>query len=440
MNFKNIKVKLLFWYTVITVLILAIFSTILLHQFQKESIKGVDKQLTTVINEINYAKHFYEPFDLEEFMIKNLYITIYKHSDNKFQRTITTNKELKFNNFILLAKNSFQFFTLKEKIRVIRFHSDKVDENIYIEVATTLKDKVSPSLIHLKGILFTLIPILLIITVFGGYITIKNSLVPVKKIIDEVQAIESHKLQKRVNPHTQNDEIEELVITFNFILDKLDESFSKIKRFSNDVSHELKTPLTIMRGEIELGLRKERTNEEYKEILVSTLEEIKSLQELINSLLFLSKSNDKEIKSTFIEIEFDDIVTDVISSNKKLLQEKNIQFEFKDFESVHFIGHPQLLKILVGNIMQNAIKFSHKDSIIDISLNEKQLKIKDYGIGIPAQEIDNIFDRFYQGDKSRSSSGYGLGLSIVRSIAIIHGFTIDVKSTYKQFTEIIIKF
>ena len=88
------------------------------------------------------------------------------------------------------------------------------------------------------------------------------ALLPVKKTIDEVKDIETNQLEKRLTSHTSNDEIEELVTTFNFMLDKLDDSFSKIKRFSNDVSHELKTPLTIIRGEVELGLRKDRTNEE----------------------------------------------------------------------------------------------------------------------------------------------------------------------------------
>ena len=113
------------------------------------------------------------------------------------------------------------------------------------------------------------VPILLIISIIIGYFIIKNTLIPVKKIIDEVKDIEANQLKKRLTSHTSNDEIEELVITFNFMLDKLDDSFSKIKRFSNDVSHELKTPLTVVRGEIELGLRKDRTNNEYKNILNS---------------------------------------------------------------------------------------------------------------------------------------------------------------------------
>ncbi len=224
------------------------------------------------------------------------------------------------------------------------------------------------------------------------------------------------------------------------MLDKLDDSFSKIKRFSNDVSHELKTPLTIIRGEIELGLRKDRTNEEYKNILKSTLEETKSLQELINSLLFLSKSNNKEIEHQFTDVELDDIITEVIAQNKKLIETKNIKFYFHDFENIIVQGHPLLLKILIGNIIQNSLKYSHKNSIIDISLTATQLVIKDYGIGIKEEDLKNIFDRFYRIDDARSGSGYGLGLSIVKSIANIHKFTLEVKSKYEEFTQFTIKF
>lgn len=434
---KNIKVKLLFWNIIITVSILSIFSYVLLQQFHSLSIKVVDKQLMTVVNEINYAKHFYKQFDLEEFMIKNLHIKTYEVKDGNFKKIISTNNVLDIKNYKTIQKNQFHIFTF-ENLRVVRFNSNKLDKDIYIEVATTLDDKIDSYLENLKNILLILIPLLLVISIFIGYKTIQNSLIPVKKTIDEVKDIETHKLTKRLTPYTINDEIEELVSTFNFMLDKLDESFSKIKRFSNDVSHELKTPLTVIRGEIELGLRKDRSVTEYKDILNSVLEETKSLQELINSLLFLSKANQNEIKEKFIDVELDDVITESISINRKLIEEKSIKFNFKRFESVTCKAHPQLIKILVGNIIQNAIKYSHKDENIEIYLDEKVLKIKDHGIGIPKDELEHIFDRFYRVDKSRNESGYGLGLSIVKSIASIHKFKIEVKSKSNKYTEFLV--
>ncbi len=433
MNLKNIKTRLLFYYSIVITLILSIFSTILIIQFYKQNIKTVDNQLITVINEINYNQHFYTPFDDEEFLIQNFSIVIYQYKNGTFHKISSNQSKIDIKNFVPLNKGEYQSFTTKNEIRVIRYRSDK-NENITIEVATTLKDKVEPAMVHLKDILMVLIPILLILSIISGYFIIKSSLYPVKKAIDEVKDIESHNLNKRISTLSANDEIEELITTFNFMLDKLDDSFSKIKRFSNDVSHELKTPLTIIRGEIELGLRKDRTNDEYKDILKSTLEETKSLQELINSLLFLSKSNNKEIEQQFTDVELDEIITEVIAQNKQLIETKNIKFYFHHFENIIVQGHPLLLKILIGNIIQNSLKYSHKNSIIDISLTATKLLIKDYGVGIKEEDLKNIFDRFYRVDNARSGSGNGLGLSIVKSIANIHNFVLDVKSEYENYT------
>ncbi len=432
---KNIKVKLLFWYSIITVIIISIFTLVLLDQFYKQNVKTVDTQLKTVISEINYNKHFYTPFDYEEFMIKNLYITIYEYKENKFIKWVYNKTSPSFKNIKVLNSEKFQIFTTENNIRVMRFHSNKLSIPIYIEVATTLDDKIASSLENLENILFVLIPALLILSLIAGYFIIKNALIPVRKTINEVKDIEANHLNKRITSYTSNDEIEELVTTFNFMLDKLDDSFSKIKRFSNDVSHELKTPLTVIRGEIEIGLRKDRTNNEYRNILSSTLEETKILQELINSLLFLSKTNKEEIQSKFELVELDEIITDVISQNKQLLEEKSIHIKFKKFDSVSCHGQILLLRIFIGNIIQNSIKYSHKNSIIEISLDKDILTIKDYGIGIETEDIKNIFNRFYRVDKSRSRGGYGLGLSIVKSIGELHNFSIEVDSQYNKYTQ-----
>ena len=439
MNLKNIKTRLLFYYSIVITIILSIFSSVLIMQFYKQNMKTVDNQLLTIINEINYSQHFYTPFDNEEFLIQNFSIVIYQNKNGKFNKISSNKSPIDTENFRVLDKGEFQTFTTINAIRVIRYRSDK-DDNIYIEVATTLKDKIEPAMVHLKDILMVLIPILLVLSIISGYFIIKSSLHPVKKAIDEVKDIESHNLNKRISTLSSNDEIEELITTFNFLLDKLDDSFSKIKRFSNDVSHELKTPLTIIRGEIELGLRKERTNQEYKNILSSTLEETKSLQELINSLLFLSKSNNKEIEQQFVDVELDEIITEVIAQNKQLIETKNIKFYFHHFENIIVQGHPLLLKILIGNIIQNSLKYSHKNSIVEISLNNEKLKIKDYGIGIKEEDLKNIFDRFYRVDDARSGTGNGLGLSIVKSIANIHKFTLNVQSKYEEYTLFTINF
>jgi signal transduction histidine kinase len=315
----------------------------------------------------------------------------------------------------------------------------------FTELILAKEAHIHTSINHLESLLAFWIPILVIVSIIIGYFIIKNALLPVKKTIDEVKNIEINRVEDRLTSHTKGDEIDELVSTFNLMLDKLDESVSKIKRFSYDVSHELKTPLTIIRGEVELGLRKDRDNNEYKEILKSTLEETISLQEVVDSLLFLSKVNDKEIKRLFEMVDIKELVLNIISSNQQLIKAKNLKLPTDKIGEAEFFGHNILLKILITNIIQNAIKYSHKNSTVDIELQDDTLIIKDYGMGIKKSDINNIFDRFYRVDKARNKDkstqgGYGLGLAIAKNIAIMHNIFIDVDSKYQEYTKFTLKF
>lgn len=288
---------------------------------------------------------------------------------------------------------------------------------------------------ELEHILFIAIPIIVLLFILSAWFIINNIFKRVKQVIDEVKNIQIDELDKRIPTSENNDEINDLIITFNSMLSRLEDSTNKIKRFSKDVSHELKTPLTIIRGEIELGLRKTRSIEEYQEILKSSLKETTSLQDLINSLLFLSNTNQNNNEDLFEYIDLDEIILDCISFYKNILKEKNIEIKLDEFENITYFGHPLLMGILIKNIIQNAIKYSNNNSKIIISLNKKELIIKDYGIGIKQKDIKNIFNRFYRVEESRTTSGYGLGLSIVKNIANIHKIKIIVKSEYNISTE-----
>jgi len=306
--------------------------------------------------------------------------------------------------------------------------------NEFTRLVLLKEQHIKTSIQHLENILIVWIPILIIISIIVGFFIIKKALEPVKQTIKDVKKLQNKEFSKRLISHTKNDEIEELVVTFNNMLEELNISYSKIKRFSHDVSHELKTPLTVIRGVVELGLRKDRTIDEYQQILKNTQDQTILLQELIDSLLFLSNTNNKQIQATFKNIEIDEIITNIIIENKLLMEEKNIQIVFKEFDNVTCLGHPILIKMLISNIINNSIKYSFKNSNIELSLINNQLIIKDYGIGIKEEDIKNIFDRFYRVDKSRSKSGYGLGLSIVKLIIKQHDFKIQVHSKYKEYT------
>jgi signal transduction histidine kinase len=406
-------------------LVLSIFSSVLLYLFYQKSLTQLDKTLITIIAELDKQNLK----NIERFDINNLHIAIYKYNNKNFKKVFSTSSNT---NFKKIKDINFEAFST-EKFRVIRQKS-KNEEHLFIEVATTIDDKVQNPYNYLKEILIYLVPFLFVLSSFISYLLIISSLKPVKKIINEVKKIESTNLKQRLTSYTNNDEIGELVKTFNMLLEKLDKSFEKIEQFSKDVSHELKTPLTILRGEIEVALNKNRDIQEYKKILNLILQEVISLQNIIEKLLFFSKLNNEDIKKSFQEIEIDEVIIDIINSYKQQLNNKNLKIEFINLENVKILGELSLIKILISNILQNAIKFSKKDSKIEIDLTKNFLKIKDYGIGIEANKKDKIFDKFYQIDNSRNNDGVGLGLSIVKTIAKLHNFDIKVESKIDKFT------
>ena len=287
-----------------------------------------------------------------------------------------------------------------------------------------------------EHILFILIPILFLLMISVAWFVVNRVLNKVQIIIDEVSRIKVDDFSTRLTVLNTNDEIDELIYTFNNLLNKVELSVTKIKRFSNDVSHELKTPLTVIIGELELGLRKSRTEDEYKEILNTSLDESKVLKELIDNLLFLSNMDDKRIKNKFEAIDVDEVLIDIISSFKILLEEKKINIEFVEFENINIQGNLQLIKVMLSNIVQNSIKYSNENTKIQITLKDNICIVKDYGIGIKKEYLNKIFDRFYRVDESRARGGYGLGLSIVYDICNLHDIKIEINSQYQKYTQV----
>jgi len=212
-----------------------------------------------------------------------------------------------------------------------------------VSIVYVFGEKMYETMEELEHVLFISIPLIALLFIFLGWFVIQNILKRISNIIVEVNSINIDDLNKRLTLTGSKDEIEELIITFNTLFYRLEDSVSKIKRFSNDVSHELKTPLTIIRGEIELGLRKNRSQKEYKEILKTSLEETKELQKLIDSLLFLSNSNSLKLKDSFTSIELDAILIDIISEYKQLIKDKNIIIEFESLENISAFGDPVLV-------------------------------------------------------------------------------------------------
>jgi len=282
--------------------------------------------------------------------------------------------------------------------------------------------------------------LLLVIASLGGNFIIRKALKPVKSVVHTAQEISTDDLSLRIQAKKRQDEIGELVDTFNDMISRLEGSILKIKQFSGDVSHELRTPLTVIRGEVEVILRKERSAGDYREALSTVLEETSLLERIIDDLLFLSRIEALEKKELEKPVPLDEILLKTIESRESAAKNKGIQLDIQKIDPATIRGEENLLERMLANIIDNAIRYTPPKGKVEISLDEKKngviLSIQDNGIGIPEEALPYIFDRFYVVDKSRSkeTGGLGLGLSIAKHVADTHGAGIEVESQVGQGT------
>lgn len=308
------------------------------------------------------------------------------------------------------------------------------DRTMKVYVAYPISE-INEVLGNLFSIFIFLIPVAIVVSVAGGWFLASRSFKPVDDIARTARAITAHNLDQRIQSTGIDDELGRLIATFNEMISRLQLSFTQIQQFSSDASHELRTPLTIMRGELELALRtKKYSSEEYRKILSSALEETIHMSAIIENLLTLAKA-DRE----FTHLKTDDvwlrpIIQELFEDSEMLAERKHISVHIGTLDDALIVGDAVRLRQLFLNLIDNAIKYTSENGSVEISLLREQrtakIRIKDTGLGIPVEELSKIFDRFYRVDKARSRElgGSGLGLSIAKWIAEIHGGTISVES------------
>ena len=212
----------------------------------------------------------------------------------------------------------------------------------------------------------------------------------------------------------------------------LERTFMMQKQFIEDLSHELKTPLSVLKGEMEVTLKKMRSPQDYETTLKSGLDEINTIIRIVENLLMLARFDNNAIPLEMKQLEAAEIINDAAREVKVLADQKNITISLPSGASAKIKGDENQVRRLFLNLLDNAVKYTPDGGrvSVDISVDEPfvRIEVSDTGIGIPPEELPHIFDRFFRVDKSRGSVGFGLGLSISRSIAEAHKGRIEVKS------------
>lgn len=287
---------------------------------------------------------------------------------------------------------------------------------------------------NLNSIYLVLIPIVLAVSVVGGYFLAKQSLRPVEEITQTTRKITATNLRERIRVKNPEDEIGRLTETLNDMIGRLEASFEQVQQFSLDASHELRTPLTIMRGEIELALRGNRKGASYKKTLASLLEEVLRMTSIIEGLILLAKADSGTVKLEKNPIRLDSLASEIKEDTEILAEQKKITVSISKLDEVTVLGDSVRLRQLMLNLVDNAIKYTPEGGRITLSLERNDasasFSVEDTGVGIPPGDLRKIFDRFYRVDKSRSRlpDGLGLGLSISKWVAEAHGGSLRAQS------------
>lgn len=289
----------------------------------------------------------------------------------------------------------------------------------------------------LHGLLVTFaiyMPFIISLAVVSGYWLMRRSLQPVDEITKRAEGITSTNLSERLPVIRTGDELERLSVSLNRMIERLDQAFQHINRFSADASHELRTPLTILQLELEGIAQSHRLTPSLTDQIGSALEETHRMSHIVENLLAISRLDAGEVKMDKTRLDLGQLAASTAEQMRLLAEEKLILFRSNVATNIYVEGDRSRLQQVIVNLVANAIKYTQEGGQVEVNVRADRgtavLEVSDNGAGISAHALGHVFERFYRADKARSrnSGGAGLGLAIVKAICTAHGAEIKVSS------------
>ena len=451
MFFHTLRFKLTLWYVAILGVTLCAFSFFLYLTLSEGLYRSLDNKLRTTAEVI--AASIRRPFgpgpslaDIDQIMREHFgirplgrFVQVLDETGKRSSNIRNVDIPMSMETLERVSKGETVFETVtvaKEKIRLVTLPIFEKGRMVGIVQVGSPLEEIEEALRQLLLILLVAVPSVLILAVVGGLFLANKALRPVDEITNTARKIgSSGDLSQRIRLKRKvDDEIGRLAATFNEMIAKVENSFQQIKRFTADASHELKTPLTILRGEIEVGLKRLRTPEEYQKILASNLEEVKHMSRMVEDLLTLARADMGALELRKEVVDLGGLVREVWEEVRLWAEDKGVELLFQEDGEARIMGDRGRLRQLALNLIDNAIKYTPSGGRVELRVvrdgDEVTFSVADTGEGIPAEDLQRIFERFYRVDKARSRQrgGTGLGLSICKWIAEAHGGRISAES------------
>lgn len=321
----------------------------------------------------------------------------------------------------------------KQKIRIGQFAVKNEKGKIIGQLTIAISQQESYTMLsNLLLVLFISFPLVLIAQFVASSVAAGRSIQPVHQLINTASGINSSNIGTRIVMPVHKDELYELAKTINALLDRIETSMIQQKQFTSDASHEIRTPLAAIRGTLEVLLRRPREQNVYEEKISDSISQVDRLNSLIDQLLQLARIESGVVAAKAEPVNLSDIVTALIEKWKFQASENEIDIQVHMVDQAIVTGDKIYLELIIDNLVNNAIKYGRQNGNVILQWHKTSgiLTVKDDGQGIPADQLPNIYNRFYRVDESRNSArkGSGLGLSIVKKLAELQNITISAES------------
>jgi heavy metal sensor kinase len=444
--FDSVRTRLTLWYAAVLALSLIVFALLIyyavaatFHKRQDESLRATAQTVASA-----YVEEFAEQHSvakagevvLSELTFPNHYVEVLERtgqpiaSSRNLSRTFAipahTLDEARARNYGAVTVDGL-------RAAVVPLASD---QDIGFAVVAEPLSIIDEGLRQLRRDFFAGVPLVLLLASLGGYFLARKSLAPIASMNQQTHRISAESLSQRLDVTNPRDELGRLATTINELLGRLENSFNEQQRFIADASHELRTPLAVLRGETEIALAKQRTLDEYEESLSLIQEEAERLSRIVEDLFLLARQPIETPAALSKErVSLNDAVKDCARAAQVLATRKGVRLTTENNSAlIDLNGDKELITRMILNLLDNAVKYTPAGGEILLALTRQngnaEIVVRDTGVGIPEQDRQRVFDRFYRVDKARSRAlgGAGLGLSIVRWIVEVHGGEIHIDS------------
>lgn len=431
----SIKARVTLWYTFFMILVFGITAVYLVSSSQRMSGRQMRERLVdTVTDAVSQVRFRYGELDAEEldFYKNGVSVFLYDTQGRLLAPKVTRGIQV---DSLLEDQTIKTASSGRERWMIYDVYSEGEDAGFWVRGMISMTEY-GQAMGNLPILFGSALPLLAVLAALGGFRITRRAFRPVTQMAETARAIGTGSdLSQRIETDGRGDELNQLGDTMNEMLARLQASFEAERQFSSDVSHELRTPIAVIRSQCEFALSGQAGEEEKREAFEAVLKQSERMNSIVSRLLLLSRAENGKFVPEREPVELNVLCETVCEELEAMAAERQVELAWNT-EELQITGDETLLIRMVNNLVSNAIRYNRPGGSAEVSLRKRGkyavLTVRDTGIGIRREDLGQIFNRFYRADRSRSSEGTGLGLSMAAWIARVHGGSIRAESVYGE--------